>query len=93
MAFRSKRRETTSCRPWKQAKVKAVFRLVSIWALISDPMSKSNFTDAVWPFMAANMRGEMPNLDPVRELISAPVASNSLMMLTYPPEAARAKGV
>ena len=45
-------------------------------------MSKSSFTDAVWPFMAANMRGEMPNLDPVRELISAPVASNSLMMLT-----------
>ena len=43
--------------------------------------------------MAANIRGEMPNLEPVRLLISAPCANNNLMILTYPPEAARARGV
>ncbi len=37
-----------------------MFRLVSIWALMSDPMSRRSLTEAVWPFMAASMRGEMP---------------------------------
>ena len=72
---------TTSCRPWKQARVRAVFLFVSIWALMSLPMSSSSFTAAVCPFMAASIRGLIPSLEPVRELISAPWANSSLMML------------
>lgn len=65
LAFRSRRRLTTSVLPWKQASVKAVFLLVSICAFMSEPMSKSSLTAAVWPFMAANINGEMPSLLPV----------------------------
>lgn len=64
-AFLSSRRLTTSVLPWKQAKVSAVFRLVSIWAFMSEPMSNRSLTAAVCPFIAANIRGEMPNLLPV----------------------------
>ena len=64
-AFLSSRRLTTSVLPWKQAKVRAVFRLVSIWAFMSEPMSNRSLTAAVCPFIAANIRGEMPNLLPV----------------------------
>lgn len=65
LAFLSSSRLTTSVLPWKQARVSAVFLLVSIWAFISEPMSSNNFTAAVCPFMAANIKGEMPNLLPV----------------------------
>lgn len=81
-AFLSTKRFTTSCRPWKQAKVRAVFLLVSIWALMSLPMSYSSLTAAVWPFIDANIKGDIPSLLPVRELISAPWLSRSLMIPT-----------
>lgn len=32
--------------------------------------------------MAANIKGEIPNLEPVRELISAPLFNNNFMILT-----------
>lgn len=57
--------------PWKQASVRAVFRLVSICALMSEPQSSSSRTAAVWPFIAASIRGEIPSFEPVREFISA----------------------
>lgn len=65
LAFLSKSRLTTSARPWKQARVRAVLRLVSIWALISEPISSNSFTAGTWPFIAANIRGEIPSLLPV----------------------------
>lgn len=65
LAFLSSSRLTTSVLPWKHARVSAVFLLVSIWAFISEPMSSNSLTAAVCPFMAANIKGEMPNLLPV----------------------------
>lgn len=47
----------------------------------------------VCPFIAANIKGEIPNLLPVRELISAPFVSNNFIMFTYPPDAAKLNGV
>ena len=38
-------------------------------ALMSDPKSNSNLTVGVWPFIAANIRGDMPSLLPVLYII------------------------
>ena len=48
---------TTSWRPWKQARVRVVYLLVSIWALMSEAMSSSSLTTAVYPFMTASIKG------------------------------------
>ena len=71
----------------------AVFRLVSICALTSAPASISTRTAATCPFIAAIISGEMPSLEPVLELISAPAFSNSLIQAVWPLEAARDSGV
>src|SRR5439155_1205992 len=91
-AFQSNRRDTTSLRPLEQAAVRAVLRFLSIWALTLLPLSSRSLTVAACPFLAANMRGEMPDLDPVRESTSAPCCSSNSTMLTKPQEAAIHRG-
>jgi len=60
---------------------------------MSLPISSRSLTAAVWPFIDANINGDIPSLLPVREFISAPWLSRSLMIPTYPPDAARLSGV
>jgi hypothetical protein len=56
-------------------------------------MSRSSLTVDVWPFIAASIRGVIPNLLPVPELMSAPALNTILMIFTWPAEAARERGM
>lgn len=51
---------------------------------MSEPMSNRSLTAAVCPFIAANIRGEMPNLLPVLEIGSMGRTKGKIYIVNVP---------